>query len=311
MKHKGLPLNGWLCLDKPVGLTSTQALARARRFLGAAKVGHGGTLDPLASGILPLAFGEATKTVAYVMDAQKTYRFTLGWGEQRSTDDAEGDIVATSDIRPDRAAVEAILPRFTGLIQQTPPAFSALKVDGQRAYDRARNGEAVDLAPRTVRVDRIVCLGDNAETFEVTCGKGTYIRSLARDIAVALGTVGHVAALRRLRVGLFDETNARTLADLEAAQRDGTPPESLLLPVKTALAALPVLALSADEADSLGLGQPLFFNDAAHQDRLLALPDNVRSGGSPLVAMRGGTVLALAALQGSVLRTLRKLNSDV
>lgn len=307
MKHKGLPLNGWLCLDKPVGLTSTQALARARRLLGAGKAGHGGTLDPLASGILPLAFGEATKTVAYVMDAPKVYRFTLGWGEQRSTDDAEGDVVATSDVRPNRNAIEAALPRFIGEIVQTPPVFSALKVDGQRAYDLARKGETVDLAPRTVRIDRIVCL-NGVDTFEVTCGKGTYIRSLARDLAVVLGTVGHVAALRRLRVGAFTETTARTLDDLARTVQEGTPPETLLLPLKTALADLPTLPLSAEETRRLRLGQPLIFASPADQARLAHLPESVRITGGPLTVFYQDDLVALAHLDGPTLRTLRLMN---
>ena len=207
-RRTGTPIHGWLIIDKPLGRSSAQVVAAVRRITGAAKAGHGGTLDPLATGVLPIALGEATKTVSYVMDGSKAYRFTLRFGEARTTDDREGAVTETSPARPTDAEIRAVLPRFTGLIEQVPPAFSALKVDGVRAYRLARAEEAVALAPRQVRIDRLELIArpdaDTAE-FLVRSGKGAYMRSLARDIARALGTVGHVAALRRTAVGPFRE----------------------------------------------------------------------------------------------------------
>lgn len=228
MKRKGRPVHGWVIVDKPLGLTSTQCLARVRRLTDAAKGGHGGTLDPLATGILPIALGEATKTVAWVMGSGKTYRFTVRWGIATATDDAEGGPVATSDRRPGRAAIEAILPGFTGQIMQRPPAYSAIKIDGARAYDLARaqsreGGEVPDLAPRPIRIDRLAlvdCPDPDHAVFEVDCGKGAYVRALARDFGEALGCFGHVVALRRTRVGRFDESRAFSLDSLaELCQR--------------------------------------------------------------------------------------------
>ncbi len=203
-KKKGNPVNGWVILDKPQGITSTQAVATVRRIFDAQKAGHAGTLDPMATGVLAIALGEATKTVPFVQDAHKVYRFTAAWGEARDTDDAEGQVTATSDVRPTRDAILALLPRFTGPLTQVPPAYSAIKVDGARAYDLAREGEVVELAARTVQVDQARLLAmpdpDHAE-FEILCGKGTYVRSWVRDIALALGTLGHVSALRRVSIG--------------------------------------------------------------------------------------------------------------
>jgi tRNA pseudouridine55 synthase len=207
-------VDGWVVLDKPLGMGSTQAVGRVRWLFTAAKAGHGGTLDPLATGVLPIALGEATKTVPFVMDGRKEYRFTLRFGQARSTDDGEGAVTATSDDRPSDEAIRAALPRFTGCFEQMPPAFSALKIGGQRAYDLARAGQAVDLKPRAVTIDRLELLSrpdaDHAD-FVVTCGKGTYIRSLGRDLARALGTVGHLSALRRTAVGPFREELAISL----------------------------------------------------------------------------------------------------
>lgn len=295
MIHHGLPLNGWLCLDKPVGLTSTQALGRARRLLGAGKAGHGGTLDPLASGILPIAFGEATKTVAYVMDAVKVYRFSVRWGEARTTDDAEGEVTATSSLRPDCAAIESILPHFVGEITQTPPAFSALKVAGERAYDLARKGEDVALTPRTVRIDALTCL-NGVDTFEVTCGKGTYVRSLARDMARALGTVGHVSTLRRLRVGRFDLSRAVTLDDLDARRERGEPLSACLLPLERALEDLPRVVLDAADAATLSHGQSVTLHPP------LPPPQ------TPLAVFSGERLLAIGEVVDGKLHTLRGIN---
>ena len=263
-KPRGRPVNGWIILDKPLGLTSTQCVGKVRRLTDAAKAGHGGTLDPLASGILPIALGEATKTVPYIMDAGKTYRFTVRWGTATATDDAEGDVIATSDIRPDRAAILAMLPGFEGQILQKPPAFSALKVDGRRAYDLARahsqgKGEAPDLAPRPIRIDRLT-LVDMPDTdhavFEADCGKGAYVRALARDFGQALGTCGHVVALRRTRVGRFDESRAFSLDSLaELCQKDAA--QAYLLPVETALDDIPALVVTGPQAERLRHGQPI------------------------------------------------------
>ncbi len=212
-RRKGQAVNGWLILDKPEGLTSTKAVGRTRWLYDAAKAGHAGTLDPLATGILPIAFGEATKTVPFAVDGAKTYRFTVRFGAETETDDTEGAVTQTSDKRPDPAEIEAALPRFTGDIQQVPPRFSALKVDGARAYDLARDREEFELPPRTVTIDRleIVDIPDpDTCILEADCGKGTYVRALARDLGRALHCLGHISALRRTRVGGFTEDNAVT-----------------------------------------------------------------------------------------------------
>ena len=217
-KRKGEAISGWVNLDKPYGLGSTQAVGKVRWLFKAQKAGHAGTLDPLATGILPIALGEATKTVSFLMDADKTYRFTLEWGRSTASFDAEGATTATSDVRPDRAAVEAALPAFIGEISQVPPAFSAIKIDGERAYDLARAGAEVVIEARIVTVHdaRVIAQPDADHIeIEVDCGKGTYIRAIARDLAARLGACGHVSALRRTRVGPFTETTAVTLEYLE------------------------------------------------------------------------------------------------
>lgn len=301
-KRRGLKIDGWLNLDKPLGLSSAQAVARARRLFGAAKVGHGGTLDPLASGVLPIAFGEATKTVAWVMDGAKEYRFTLGFGIATATDDAEGEAIATSAERPADAALAQILDRFRGAIDQRPPAYSALKVAGQRAYALARAGEIVELAPRRVEIhDLQVVDRPNADSaiLWVRCGKGTYIRSLARDIAQALGTVGHVAALRRTACGPFRDCEAVTLdtlaataestlatADSNAAAANPLSQQAelghisallgYLRPVSTALDDIPAVALTDRDAERLSQGMAVKLPEEAR-----AGPDPARDGGRP------------------------------
>ncbi|MFC7048093.1 tRNA pseudouridine(55) synthase TruB [Emcibacter nanhaiensis] len=257
-KRKGLKIDGWLVIDKPLGMTSTQAVGRVRRLTNAAKIGHGGTLDPLASGILPIALGEATKTIPFVMDARKTYRFTVTWGEERSTDDAEGEIVARSDHRPTAAEIVAVLPQFTGTILQRPPAFSAIKVDGKRAYDLARAGEEVELKEREITIFslRLEAFEEGAATFEVECGKGTYIRSLARDLAHALGTVGYVSMLRRTKVGCFGESVSISL-DNQDDLVHSAPLEDRILPVETVLDDILALAVTEEEAKRLQQGQKL------------------------------------------------------
>ena len=256
-------MDGWLILDKPVGLGSTQAVSAVKRALrtggyGKAKVGHGGTLDPLASGVLPIALGEATKITGRMLDADKAYDFTVRFGDETSTLDAEGPVIATSDVRPTLAEVEAVLPRFTGPISQVPPVYSALKVDGQRAYDLARKGEEVELKSRDVTIhtlDLVDFNGDSA-TFAARVSKGTYIRSLARDIAHALGTVGYVTMLRRTKAGPFSLESAIRLDILDEAAKDARLQE-LLLPLTAGLVDIPVLAVSPDQAQALRQGRRL------------------------------------------------------
>ncbi len=252
-------VNGWIVLDKPREVTSTQAVARLKRLFHANKCGHAGTLDPLASGMLPIAFGEATKTVSFVMDGTKVYRFTVRWGAQTSTDDTEGEVVARSDVRPTRAAVEAILPEFIGEIMQVPPKFSAIKIDGERAYDLARDGEDVVLEARPIEIlDLVLVETPDADTavFECECGKGTYVRALARDMGLRLGTRGHVIALRRIHVGPFQEEDLVPLADLEAAAEGGLDAvRKFLAPVEAGLAEVTEIPVSRDAAARLRRGQ--------------------------------------------------------
>ena len=219
-KKKGRPVSGWVILDKPVGMGSTEAVSKIKWLFQAEKAGHAGTLDPLASGMLPIALGEATKTVPYVMDGTKVYRFTVAWGEERSTDDLEGPVTKTSGKRPDESAIRALLPKYTGVILQTPPQFSAIKIAGERAYDLARDGETVEIPPREVEIDRLDLVGVTPEgnaIFEVECGKGTYVRSLARDMGRDLGCYGHVAGLRRIEVDPFTPEDLVTVEALEVA----------------------------------------------------------------------------------------------
>jgi tRNA pseudouridine55 synthase len=304
-KPRGRPLDGWLIVDKPAGLTSTDVVNRVRRIFDAQKAGHGGTLDPLATGLLPVAFGAATKTVPYVMDGTKLYRFTLRFGEARDTDDADGQVIETSDVRPDDAAIRAALPSFEGEIMQVPPIFSAIKVAGERAYDMAREGRPPVLEPRPARIDRFELIErPDADTavFEVASGKGVYMRSLARDLARACGTVGHIAALRRLRVGPFLESHAIPLDKLRAA--DDTAPASpdLLLPVATALADIPALALTEQEAADLRHGQTLSLVGFMGRIPATADPD-----GGLARAMAGCRVLGLCRLEDGLLKPERIL----
>ncbi len=251
--------HGWLILDKPLGLTSTQALGRVRRLVGGKKAGHGGTLDPLATGLLPLAFGEATKLIPYVMEGTKTYEFSVRWGEARTTDDSEGEISSRSDRFPTEEQIQATIPNFTGKIQQKPPAYSAIKLGGERAYDLARSGQTVDLAPREVEIhnfELVQVIDSKTACFRVSCGKGMYVRSLARDLAVKLGTVGYVASLKRTKVGPFTLKNAVSMENLEALSLKNEA-RNVLLPIKSALWSIPTLNLSPNEANSLRLGQKI------------------------------------------------------
>lgn len=266
-KRKGRSVSGWLCIDKAVGKTSTATVGSVKRLFDAAKVGHAGTLDPLASGILPIALGDATKTVPFVQDSRKLYRFTVRWGAETDTDDADGQVVDTSDKRPDRAAIEICLSAFTGEIMQRPPAFSAIKLAGNRAYDLAREGETVELEERPVVIHRLhltdVPDRDHA-VFEAECGKGTYVRALARDMGRELGALGHVVALRRLAVGPFAEAAAISIDDLIAAREEG-PASALdrfLLPLGIALSDLPEICVGRHDAMEIMRGGSVLIRGA-------------------------------------------------
>ncbi len=260
-RKKGDRVHGWVILDKRLTMTSTQAVGAVRRLFNAQKAGHGGTLDPLATGLLPIALGEATKTVPFIMDSTKTYRFTVEWGAETTTDDAEGEITQTSDKRPDEAAIRALLPDFTGLISQVPPQFSALKVDGARAYDLARDGEEVELVAREILIDSFELVSqpdDDHAVFEAVCSKGTYVRALARDMGRELGCFGHVSELRRTQVGPFNEDDMILLDQLDDLRHKGAGQEAMyeyLLPLETALDDIPALAVSAEDAARLRNGQ--------------------------------------------------------
>ncbi|HET7252669.1 MAG TPA: tRNA pseudouridine(55) synthase TruB [Xanthobacteraceae bacterium] len=300
-KRKKRDVNGWLVLDKPVGMTSTHAVSVVKRLFQAKRAGHAGTLDPLASGLLPIALGEATKTVPFVMDGRKIYRFTVRWGEERDTDDAEGRATEISAERPTAEAIRALIPRFSGLIEQVPPRFSAVKVGGERAYDLARDGEAVELAPRPIEVHHLELVetpDPDHSVLAAECGKGTYVRALARDMGRALGCFGHVTALRRTAVGPFTEQNAIGLETLQRmAPDDPTIAAAALLPVEAGLAALPALRVSSADAGRLARGQAV----------LLRGRDAPVMEGWVSVSAQGGLV-ALAQVEKGELRPRRIFN---
>jgi tRNA pseudouridine55 synthase len=302
-KPRGREIDGWLIIDKPSGIGSTDVVNKVKRAYDAQKAGHGGTLDPLATGLLPIAFGHATKTVPYVMDGTKVYRFTLRFGEARDSDDADGAVIETSDARPSDEAIRAALPAFTGDIMQVPPIYSAIKVNGERAYDLARDGQVVELVARPARVDRFVLIArpdaDTAE-FEVQSGKGVYMRSLARDVARATGAVGHIVALRRTRVGPFQESDGVAL-DRIVVTGDMPPPSlDLLLPLTTALADIPALAVVEGEAARLGFGQSLSLVDLMGRVPSEASPD-----GGLVRVMAGERFVGLCRLEEGMLRPER------
>jgi tRNA pseudouridine55 synthase len=258
-RRKGQDVHGWLILDKPPAMTSNQALSKVKRLLDPKKAGHAGTLDPLATGVLPIALGEATKTVAFAMEGSKIYRFAIRWGVSTDTLDAEGREIARSDVRPSKAAIEAALPAFLGEIEQIPPQYSAIKVDGERAYDLARAGEEVELEPRLVRIDSLKVVdasNPDVTVLEMACGKGAYVRAVVRDLAKALKAEGHVSALRRLKVGPFSEGQAITLAELELLVHKGAALERLL-PVETALDDIPALAVTGEDMSRLKQGRAI------------------------------------------------------
>ncbi|WP_413204693.1 tRNA pseudouridine(55) synthase TruB [Rhodospirillum sp. A1_3_36] len=304
-RRKGKPIHGWMAVDKPIGVTSTDVVNRLRRVTGAAKVGHGGTLDPLASGVLPIAFGEATKTVAYVMDGAKVYEMTVAWGESRDTDDREGKVLETSSVRPDRAAIEAILPNFTGDIEQVPPIYSAVKVDGRRAYDLARAEEDVSLKARTILIKSLTIESmpsEDVTIFRVVSGKGAYMRSLARDMALSLGTRGHVAALRRMSCGPFTTETAISLDMTDGVGQDA-PCLGSLLPIEAALADIPAVPLTEVEARRLSQGQSVSLLQVASRT-----PLNGFTQGDTVQALFNGRLVALAKIEGGEIRPQRVIN---
>lgn len=264
-KPKGRPVSGWLILDKPFDFGSTEAVAKIKWLFKAQKAGHAGTLDPLASGMLPIALGDATKTVPYVMDGRKIYEFTVTWGEERTTDDLEGEVTESADKRPTADEIKAILGDYTGIIQQIPPQFSAIKIAGERAYDLAREGEVVEIPSREVEIHRLTLVGsdENTAQFEVECGKGTYVRALARDFGRQLGCYGHISALRRTFVAPFGEDDMVPLADLVALEKIEDEAERLaaldafLIDTGEALSSLPQIVINDDQAHRLRMGNPI------------------------------------------------------
>jgi tRNA pseudouridine55 synthase len=302
-RRKGDAVSGWICLDKPYDLTSTHAVSRVRRAFNAQKAGHAGTLDPLATGILPIALGEATKTVPFLVDADKAYRFTIAWGRSTATGDREGETIAESDARPTVAQVEAALPAFVGEISQVPPAYSAIKVDGERAYDLARAGETVELAARPVTIHSArVVAADDADhvTLEIACGKGTYVRALARDLAETLGACGHVSQLRRTRVGGFSEAKAVTLELLEDLGHKARQSEALL-PVETALDDIPVLAVTPEDAFRLKQGRSIVLVPR----QVETVKAGLKPGSRTVSAMVGGVMVALCEMRAGRLEPAR------
>ena len=310
-RKKGQPVHGWVIIDKPQGMTSTQVVGAVKRIFDAQKAGHAGTLDPMATGILAIALGEATKTVPYAMDAQKTYRFTAHWGEARDSDDAEGKVTATSDRRPSKDEIEAALPRFTGTLVQVPPAYSAVKVQGMRAYDLAREGAEVVLEPRTVEVHaaRLLSTTDphHAE-FEIRCGKGTYVRAWVRDLALFLGTVGHVSQLRRTRIGAFCEDNAIALETLKGFMHIPAAFEHLR-PLSTALDGIPALAVTGPDAVRLKSGNPILIraNQFAKITESQSPGDDLQ-GLTVFLSTAEGEPVALAEFAQGELRPFRVFN---
>lgn len=289
-KPKGRPISGWLILDKPVDFGSTEAVGKIKWLFNAQKAGHAGTLDPLASGMLPIALGDATKTVPYVMDGRKIYEFTVTWGEERSTDDLEGEVTQSSDKRPTGEDIRALLQNYTGTINQIPPQFSAIKIAGERAYDLARDGETVEIPSREVEVHRLTLLNCEADKahFEVECGKGTYVRSLARDFGRDLGCYGHISSLRRTFVAPFAEEMMVPLAELVALEAIEDRDERLaaldafLGDTAEALSAMPQLRITDDQAHRLRMGNPIILRG---RDAPVAEPEAVALAGGKLIAI--------------------------
>jgi len=309
-KRKGLAVSGWIVLDKPYDLGSTQAVSRVRRLFEAQKAGHAGTLDPLATGVLPIALGEATKTVPFLMDADKGYRFTIEWGASTTTLDREGEVTERSDVRPTPEAVAAALPAFVGRISQIPPAYSAIKVDGERSYDLAREGREVELKPRIVTIHeaRVSDVPDiDHVEIEIACGKGAYVRAIARDLALKLGACAHVSALRRTRVGPFTDTGAICLENLEALIHKGIGSKALL-PVETALDDIPALAVTTEDAFRLKQGRPIVLLPRQVETlRPLLTPRTIggQDASRIVLATHGGQATALCEMRAGRLSPTR------
>lgn len=296
-KKRGIPVHGWLNIDKPAGMSSAQVVGAVKRITNAQKAGHAGTLDPFATGVLPIALGEATKTVPYMMAEEKSYRFTIRWGEARNTDDIEGEVTDRSDKRPDFQEIKAALPRFTGQISQTPPAYSAIKIKGERAYKLARAGEEVEMPERHVTIHELTLVeivDTESAIFDVTCSKGTYIRALGRDLAVFLGTFGHLSALRRTKVGTFCHLDAISLDKLEQLWQ--CPAEfDALLPISTVLDDIPELAVNGPQAERLRHGGDV---------------SGVELADGTVCAIYGDTPVALARIEAGRMYPFRVFNID-
>lgn len=302
-------IHGWINLHKPSGIGSTQALSRVKRVLNPSKAGHAGTLDPLASGVLPIALGEATKTVPFMQDRDKTYRFTVSWGSATTTDDSEGEVTQTSDHRPCEAEITALLPQFTGSITQIPPRFSAVKIDGQRAYDLARAGEEFEIKTREVRIDTLTLISatKDAATFECLCGKGTYVRSLARDMAVALGTFGHITALERMSVGPMRAEDAISL-DFFDKMADKVSVNEVLLPLETVLDDIPALPLEGRELQDLRQGRYLTFLAPYQLNRLQAAGLDGAENETAAIFAANGVCTGLVSVNGVKIKPERLFN---
>jgi tRNA pseudouridine55 synthase len=315
-RKKGDPVHGWVCLDKPLELTSTDAVSRVRRIFNAQKAGHSGTLDPLATGILPIALGEATKTVPFLMEADKAYRFTVAWGRTTASFDREGETTAVSDARPAVAEVEAALPAFVGEIMQVPPIYSAIKVNGERAYDLARDGVEVELKARPVTIHsaRVADVPDRDHvTLEIECGKGTYVRAIVRDLAETLGACGHVSMLRRTRVGRFTEAESVGLENLADLVHRGAASEALL-PVETALDDIPALAVTGEDAFRLKQGRPIVLvprQVETLRSRLLPRTIGGQDASRTVLATFEGRAQALCELRAGRLNPTRVFHLDL
>ncbi|MFP4312772.1 MAG: tRNA pseudouridine(55) synthase TruB [Alphaproteobacteria bacterium] len=302
-KRKGNPIHGWINLDKPQGLTSTQGIGRIRRVLSPEKIGHAGTLDPLATGILPIAMGDATKIIPFVQDADKTYSFTVKWGEATDSDDSEGEVIKTSDRRPTHDEIKAVLPAFIGEIEQIPPKYSAIKINGERAYDLARAGKDVEIKSRIVSIYSLELLSaePNQASFLVKCGKGTYVRAIARDMAEKLGTYGHIIQLRREAVGFFTLKNAISLELLEKMDHSAAL-EEVVMPLQEPLDDIPALPLTEKEASQLKNGQNLVFSSRQDFHRLEGLDDDL------VIAELDGMAVALVEKTKAILKPVRVFN---
>lgn len=309
-RRKGDPIHGWVVIDKPEGPTSTDVVNKVRRGLNAQKAGHGGTLDPLATGLLAIALGEATKTIPYVMDADKTYRFAARWGESRSTDDREGEVLNRSDVRPTPEQIEAALTRFIGEVEQLPPTYSAIKIDGERAYDLARAGETVELTPRTVHIHtlRLVNVPEpDYAVFEMTCGKGTYVRSLVRDLGEALGTCAHVHKIRRTHTGGFTEKHAILLDNWLELVHNGHALEHVL-PVETPLDDIPAVAVTGSDATKLRNGQSALLRDIGVLERIKAASKSDGDSQPTVLCSFNGRPVALCQYRRGELKPSRVFN---